>query len=140
MKWIQLIAQLLIQYSVQQKQVTEAPEKIKGMSIQAGIVFLGLCVFGVLSLASTIMIFSDLGKQWENASDTHLSGPIQASLWMFALGTLVFLICIFWARHLSKKQAPEASPPANGPGPLNPLTVFGEEFLGQLITKLSQKP
>jgi ABC-type Fe3+ transport system permease subunit len=138
MKWIQLISTLLIQYSVQQKRVKEAPEKIKGMSIQAAIYFLGLCFFIVLSLASIIMVFADLGHQWDNGETARLSGTIQASLWMTGLGILVFGLCVLLAKYLARKPAPDhPAPDTQTKGSeLNPLALFGEEFLAQLLAKL----
>jgi len=139
MKWLQLISTLLIQYSAQNRQVKEAPEKIKGMSIQAAIYFLGLCFLIILAMAAIILIFADLGKQWDSTDLTHVSGPMLASFWMFGLGVVVFGMCVLLARYLAKKKpevpAKSAPPPSSG-APVNPLALFGEEFLAQLITKL----
>jgi uncharacterized membrane protein YozB (DUF420 family) len=137
MKWLQLISTLLIQYSTQQQQVKAAPEKIKGMSIQAAIYFLGLCFFIILAMASIITVFSDLGKQWDTTDATRFSGPIQASCWMLALGIFVFGLCVWLARYLAKKPKVD-QPPAgvNEAPPVNALSLFTEEFLSQLISKL----
>jgi uncharacterized membrane protein YidH (DUF202 family) len=138
MKWLQLVSTLLIQYSVQQRQVKEAPEKIKGMSIQAAIYFLGLCFFIILAMAGIIMTFADLGKQWDQNDKTHFSGPILASVLMFGVGVVVFGMCVLLARYLAKK--PEKELPATTDEPktasVNPLSLFAEEFVAQLISKL----
>ena len=137
MKWLQLVSTLLIQYSVQQRQVKEAPEKIKGMSIQAGIYFLGLCFFIVLALAAIIMIFADLGKQWDSTDPTHFSGTMAASFGMLGLGVLVFGLCVLLARYLAKKPNQAELPATTAQAaPVNPLSLFTEEFVAQLITKL----
>jgi hypothetical protein len=142
MKWFQIISQLLIQYSIQQQRMKAAPEKIKGMTVQAGIYFLGLCFFAVLGLSAIVMIFIDLGRQWDAGNSTHFSGTIEAALWMFALGTVAFGACIYLAQVLSRRQAAEQKAVADRESAaqaVNPLMVFGEEFIGQLISKLNQK-
>lgn len=142
MIWLKFISQIFLQYTIQQKRLEAAPEKIKGMSVQAGLYFTGLCFFLILSLASLIMIFSELGKQWDQGSGTHFSGPILAALIQFGLGALVFGALVLFARYLAKKKPVDAEPaqraaqiPPVGPA-VNPLMIFGEEFLTQLLSKL----
>jgi hypothetical protein len=142
MIWLKFISQIFLQYTLQQKRIEAAPEKIKGMSVQAGLYFTGLCFFLILSLASLIMTFSELGKQWDQGSGTHFSGPLLASLIQFGLGALVFGALVLFARYLAKKKPTDAPDTGTGPetppiGPeINPLMIFGEEFLTQLLSKL----
>jgi ABC-type Fe3+ transport system permease subunit len=142
MIWLQLLTQIFSQYTVQQKRLQAAPEKIKGLSVQAGIYFVGLCFFVVLTMASIIMTFCDLGHQWDSDVPTHFSGTLVASILMFILGAIVFGALVLVARAIARKKAAsdaaQAEKMVDAPAsqPANPLLLFGEEFLAQLIQKL----
>ena len=137
MNWVQLASTLLMQYSVQRRHLKEAPEKIKGLSIQAAIYGVGLCFMMILTLASIMMTFADLGKQWDSGEPTHFTGTLAASLAMLGTGVLVFGLCVLIARFLARKPSPSLkSVDTDRSLLIDPLVLFAEEFLTQLVSKL----
>ena len=145
MKWLSLLSQLFLQYSVQQRQMSaqfkEAPEKIKGMTVQAAVYFLGLVFLIAFTLASIVMIFVNLGTQWDSDTPAHWTGTITAASLLFGLGIVAFALAMLLAKYLARKKADET--PKKAPAPtaaeaINPLLIFGEEFLKQLLANLNK--
>jgi heme/copper-type cytochrome/quinol oxidase subunit 2 len=146
MKWLSILSQLFLQvgmsYSAQQRQIKDAPEKIKGMTVQAAVYFVGLVFLIAFTLTSIIMIFINLGTQWDSDTPAHFNGTITAAILLFVLGVIAFFISMALAKHLARKKElqilkDEAEPSAEKTE-INPLMVFGEEFLKQLLANLNK--
>jgi cellobiose-specific phosphotransferase system component IIC len=146
MKWLSILSQLFLQfgmnYSAQQRQIQEAPEKIKGMSVQAAVYFVGLVFLIAFTLASIIMIFINLGTQWDSDTPAHFNGTITAAILLFVLGVIAFFISMGLAKYLARKNELQTlkneSARASAKPEINPLIVFGEEFLKQLLANLNK--
>lgn len=119
--------------------VRQSAEQAKGVAVRSSIVAFGTLGFVAFLVASIIMVFVDLGNQFEAGQGTHFSGMMLAALYLTGLGVVVLGICVVVAKVLASQERArkEAAKPAESP--YAPLVVLGEEFLKQLIENLNQQ-
>ena len=110
----------------------------KDVALRSTVIALGTLSFLVFFITAIIMMFVDLGHQFE-AQDVHFSGMMLSAILLIAFGLLLFGICFAIAKYLSVLELRKKALVAAEPQPTNTLALFGEEFIKQLIENLSKK-
>lgn len=141
MEWLKAFLPLIeagVKLYLSEKIVEKTAHRAKEVAIRSGILIFGGASFLIFFLAAILMVFIDMGNQFETHNGVHFSGMMLSGLYLFSLGLVIFGITYFITKAMEKK-AREAIPvaPIN---PYAPLILFGEEFLKALIRNLEAKP
>jgi uncharacterized membrane protein len=144
MTWLPAILQAVLKYYGQAQLTRLTADKAKDFAIQSSILALGSLIALLFFLAATIMVFVDLGNQFESHGELHFSGMMLSAVFLSVLGLFAFGICFLLAKYFSAKErlkieevrTRENESFANQ---YAPLLAFGEELLKVLTEKISQK-
>jgi hypothetical protein len=110
----------------------------KAIAVQSSVIAFGSMTFLIFFVAAIIISFVDLGNQLEAQSGVHWSGLMQSSLAMLLLGGIVLGACLGIAKYLSAQEAKKKQQAAAERNPYEPLLLFGEELLKQIIANLNR--
>jgi hypothetical protein len=116
----------------------KSTDNAKAIALQSSAIAFGSFAFLLFFVASIIISFVDLGNQLEAQSGLHFSGLMQSSLYMLLLGAGVLGISLGVAKYLAAKEAEKKKELEAVRNPYEPLILFGEELLKQLIANLNR--
>ena len=142
MEWITLLIESGIKTYVGEKlggEVQKHALKAKGIAVQTGFVIFGALVFMILFLSAIVMVFVDLGNQFEAHAGLHFSGLMLSSIYLTCLGIFVGGVCLIFAKLSAFKELKKVEESQSlAPDPMVLVMTFVEEFLKQLAEKLKE--
>jgi cytochrome c biogenesis protein CcdA len=121
------------------KLVKKSTEHAKDVAVRSVVIAFGGFTLLTFLTASIIMVFVDLGHQFESGQSTYFSGMMLSALCLTGLGVVLFGLCLVVAKILSNQEESRKEIARAEESPYAPLLVFGEELLKQLIANLDQK-
>lgn len=138
MDWLKLVQSVIQLYSGQM--IERSSESAKGIAVKSGIMAFGFISFTVFFLASILMVFIDLGHQFDAHQGVSLSGMMLSALYLFTLGLVVLGICYGVTRILAAKEQErrELERLRQREYPSALLLSLGEQILKQVIENLKK--
>lgn len=140
MEWLKALLPLIqtgLKMYVSGQIIQKAAQDTKSIALRSSIIAFGAIAALIFFAAAIIMIFVDLGLQFEVHEGIHFSGMMLSSIFLCGFALLIFGICFGVSKYLAiqEKNKKELQPVES---PYAPLLVFAEEFLERLVTNLNQ--
>lgn len=121
------------------KIVQKSAERAKEVAIRGSVLLFGLIALFIFSVAAILMVFIDLGTQFE-AQNVHFSGVMLSALFLTFFGLFIFLSCFIATKIMEKQEQKQKAIAPIENHPYATLMIFGEQFIKTLIMQLNEKP
>lgn len=119
--------------------IRTSAEQAKEIAVRSSVVAFGSLSFLVFLAAAIIMVFVDLGHQFETGRDLYFSGMMLAALYLAGFGAALLGICVGISKILSKREIERLEAAKARENAYAPLISLAEEALRQWIAYQEQK-
>ncbi len=115
--------------------IKKSAQNAKAVAIRSGIIAFGFISFFIFFAASILMLFIDLGHQFETHAGVHFSGMMLSGIYLVSFGILIFGICFAISKIIENRERRKKA--VSEVNPYHVLIQYSEELLKVLIKQLN---